>query len=140
MKNIINNKIIKNTYYKNNQIKLNYGFTINTKQTIKENVTRIILNMTPKQYFNKITKTSYHNLCTTIQPPQGAGNLLGLGLKFCIQTKKPSEEKLINGINRFKRDVRLAHFFAGTPNNPTYTTNKKSTLNQTSIHANLTST
>ena len=47
------------------------------------------------------------------KPPPALGNLLGLGLKFCIQTKKPSETKLIEGIKRFKRDIRLKHKFAG---------------------------
>ena len=56
---------------------------------------------------------AYHNLCKKEKPPPALGNLLGLGLKFCIQDKKPSEESLQIGIKRFKRDIRLKHSFAG---------------------------
>ena len=84
---------------------------------------------------------SYHNLCTTQQPPPGIGNLLGLGLKFCIQEKQPSKQKLEEGIQRFKRDIRLKHFFAGTIENPNYKKYKKiyikSNFDPKTIHRDL---
>ena len=98
MKNKITNKLIESNYYHNKKIKLNYGFMVNTNQTLQQNINRILLDMTKNQYFNKLSTMSYHNLCTTQQPPPGIGNLLGLGLKFCIQEKQPSKQKLEEGI------------------------------------------
>ena len=68
---------------------------------------------------------AYHNLCLTTKPPLGIGKLLGLGLKFCVQNKKPSQIKLLNNIQRFKRDIRLKHYFAGEPMDPDYIKYKK---------------
>ena len=60
---------------------------------------------------------TYHNLRppSTIKTPgplQNAGNLLGLGLKFCLQSPCPRPINLNTGIKRFERDVRLKHTFA----------------------------
>ena len=119
------NKIKYDNYQHEKQIQTNYGFKVDIKLTKTQNVKQILGDMTPKQYHNKLTKTAYHNLCKNQQPIQGIGQLLGLGLKFCIQTKKPSETKLLQGIERFKRDVRLKHYFADSENNPEYKKYKK---------------
>ena len=64
-------------------------------------------------YFNRLTTNSYHNLCTKLTPPDGIGLLLGLGLKFCIQSRRPNNISIDNTINRFTRDIRLKYLFAG---------------------------
>ena len=81
--------------------------------------------MTKHEYFNKPSKMAYHNLCTLEKPPPAIGKLLGLGLKFCIQNKKPSDELLQQGIQRFKRSIRLKHFFSENPTNPLHDTSSK---------------
>ena len=42
--------------------------------------------MNAKENFSKMNTSAYHDLCTTLAPPPGAGALLGLGLKFCIKS------------------------------------------------------
>ena len=64
-------------------------------------------------YFNRLKTNSYHNLCTKLTPPDGIGLLLGLGLKFCIQSRRPNSISIDNTINRFTRDIRLKYIFAG---------------------------
>ena len=68
---------------------------------------------------------TYHNLCTNpeIQPPPGIEELLGLGLKFCIQEQRPSDTELKEGLERFERDIRIKYTMAGKSENPDY--NKK---------------
>ena len=39
--------------------------------------------------------------------------------------KKPSQLKLLTNIQRFKRDIRLKHYFAGEPTDPDYIKYKK---------------
>ena len=59
---------------------------------------------------------AFHNLCTTEKPPWGLHNLLGLGLKFCLQEKRTTilSDQIIN---KFKRDAFLQFFFSGNPHN-----------------------
>ena len=63
------------------------------------------------EYFNKANKMQCHNLCKYITPPVGLGNLLGLGLKFCIQEPHPNIYSSLNTFNRFKRDIRIKYVF-----------------------------
>lgn len=56
---------------------------------------------------------SYHNLCRRLNPPAGAGKLLGLGLKFCLQSCKPDNKVLEHSLKQFERDVRIKYTFAG---------------------------
>ena len=46
--------------------------------------------------------------------PPGIKSLLGLGLNYCIQTPKPSNE-LDKTIEQFKTDVRRVSFFMHNP-------------------------
>ena len=64
-------------------------------------------------YFNRLNTNSYHNLCTKLNPPDGIGTLLGLGLKFCIQSRRPINTSIDDTIDRFTRDIRLKYAFAG---------------------------
>jgi hypothetical protein len=48
-------------------------------------------NNTNKSLFNLQPKNlAVHNLCTNTPPPQGTDKLLGLGLKYCVATPKPT--------------------------------------------------
>jgi hypothetical protein len=51
---------------------------------------------------------AFHNLCTTVQTPPGTEFLLGLGLKYCIESPRPYQ-RLEKSIRRIQRSVRL-HF------------------------------
>ena len=65
------------------------------------------------EYFNRPSNMTYHNLCTTLHPPQGIGSTLGLGLKFCIQSDR-APDFVEKSINRFSEDVRKKYLFAGS--------------------------
>ena len=58
-------------------------------------------------YFHRLTTNSYHNLCTKLNPPDGIVSLLELGLKFCMQSLRPTITAIDNTIGRSTRDVRL---------------------------------
>ena len=112
----------KSILYKHDKIiKDSYGFNININKSQWENASDIIGNMPTKQYYNRPNVMTFHNLCTdpNLQPPPTLGNLLGLGLKFCIQEKRPSENDLDEAIKRFEKDARTKYTFAGTPDNNT---------------------
>lgn len=63
-----------------------------------------------RQIKNNIKNKAFHNLCITQTPPTGFGETVGLGLKFCIRTRRP-ENKVDNGKDRFIRDLRLKSYF-----------------------------
>ena len=47
---------------------------------------KIHLGKTPVHlYLNQIYNQSFHNLCCHTSPPCNIGELLGLGLNFCVQ-------------------------------------------------------
>ena len=56
-----------------------------------KNATIQLANKRTKDYFNKINKMAYHDLTKTIKTPENIGELLGLGLKFCIQSRRPEK-------------------------------------------------
>lgn len=62
-----------------------------------------------------IKNKAYHNLCIKATPPTGFGETVGLGLKFCIRTRRP-DNKTNEGRERFTRDIRLKSVF-GTDDN-----------------------
>ena len=96
------------------RIREDYGFKVELDKNKWENAMNIFKNMPWDEYKNRPRKMAYHNLCIRTSPPPAAGQLLGLGLKFCIQSRDPSETDLELGIKRFERDVRLAYEFAGS--------------------------
>jgi hypothetical protein len=51
---------------------------------------------------------AFHNLCLNAEPPPGTELLLGLGLKYCIESPRPYQ-RLASSIRRIQRSVRL-HF------------------------------
>ena len=56
---------------------------------------------------------AYHNLYKTIAPPENLGSLLGLDLKFFIQSRRPSKNYILKRIKRMRRDIRMKYFFCG---------------------------
>jgi hypothetical protein len=49
---------------------------------------------------------AFHNLCENLTPPSGTRQLLGLGLKFCLE-KKQHGQRLQETITTVTHDVRL---------------------------------
>ncbi len=48
---------------------------------------------------------AYHNLCSSIQPPPGTKELLGLNLKYCLATAIPNPD-LKKSMKRFAYNIR----------------------------------
>jgi hypothetical protein len=61
------------------------------------------------------TNLSVHNLCTTSQPPPGTTKLLGLGLKFCIASHKPTPD-IKACMKQLAYRIRTKHFINNNPN------------------------
>jgi hypothetical protein len=57
-----------------------YGYVCNPDKTLTQNFNSLLHSPLNNLPFN----STYHNKCTTIQPPVGTRELLGLNLKFCI--------------------------------------------------------
>ena len=85
----------------------NFGFKIDRKVESLENIRNAIGNMTLQEYHSHNANMAYHSLCTTKPPPNNHALLLGLGGKFCIQTRRISYRKLKETLERFKCDVRV---------------------------------
>jgi hypothetical protein len=85
-----------------------YRFVPKPSKLIWENQNRLLGSLHLSQYFSRPSNMAFHNLCTTAQKPPGTEFLLGLGLKYCIESPIPFQrvEKLIRQI---QRSVRL-HF------------------------------
>jgi len=88
-----------------------YGFVADPKFTTRANSVNTLAKMPTKIYFNKPTNLSFHNLCTTKQPPKGLNSLLGLGHKFVLQKKMPPNQ-INHTLKEFCRDIRMKYFFA----------------------------
>jgi len=91
-----------------------YGFVANPSFPLWYNVEQALGGMSVFRYFNRAKNMTYHNLCTEKNAPLGAGTLLGLGLKFCVQNLKPNL-KHNDSFDRFRDDVRKRYHFAGAP-------------------------
>jgi hypothetical protein len=80
-----------------------YGYVCNPDKTLTQNFNSLLhssLNNLP-------LNSTYHNLCTTIQPLVGTRELLGLNLKFCIASRnfKPN---IKSSIKRLAYNIRTA--------------------------------
>ena len=72
----------------------------------------LLSHTTCEDYFNSPTNMTFHNLCSTYNPPENIQQLLGLGMKYCIQSRRPQKGTIEAGVSRFARDVRLKYRFA----------------------------
>ena len=68
------------------------------------------MSMTTQEYGQRLTNMAYHDLCEETETPQQIKQLLGLGMKFCIQRDTPRKEKFIHTIRRFEKDIRTKYF------------------------------
>ena len=108
MKNHNNNLIFIN----NKKLWENFGFIPNLDISLYQNVKRIKLLRT-KDNIEQPTNKAFHNLCDGhTQPPEGAADVLGLGLNYCIETPYPHQgQKFDEPLQKLHRSLRLlAHF------------------------------
>jgi hypothetical protein len=90
-----------------------FGYYPDPRAPLWKNTEEVLGKMTVFQYFNRPRQMSYHNLCTTTNPPKGIGVTLGLGLKFCTQSTLPPPS-LTKSFERFTDDLRKGYMFAGS--------------------------
>lgn len=95
-----------------------YGYTADPDLPLWLNIQNRFASMSPLEYFNRPSNMAFHNLCSIKSPPSGIGSTLGLGLKFCIQAKRPPKD-LKYSCDRFAKDVRTRFLFGGIPMNDT---------------------
>jgi hypothetical protein len=67
--------------------------------------------MKPFHYFSRPNNMTYHNLCMDAKIPPGIALLLGMGLKFCIESAQP-KQWINKGTCRFQHSVKLHFHFA----------------------------
>jgi hypothetical protein len=65
---------------------------------------------------NREYKTSFHNLCTTMDPPPQIKELLWLGLKFNLEKALP-KPAITTAIARLRRDIRIKFHIDADGNN-----------------------
>ena len=71
--------------------------------------------MSIMQYSTRATNMQCHNMCDPSSlMPLGVKSLLGLGLKYCVRTPRPTN-KIKNTIDRLKRNLRLMWYFKYHP-------------------------
>ena len=88
-------------------VKDSYGFIVDPSDSKWNNAKSILTNMYSQKYFNRIRNMAYHNLCKTIAPPENLSSLLGLGLKFYIQSRRPSKNFILEGTESMRRYIRI---------------------------------
>jgi hypothetical protein len=66
-----------------------YGFVANSSKPIWENIPHALKSIQASTYLNSPSNLHCYNLCTTLTPPTGYNQLLGLGLNYCIEQKNP---------------------------------------------------
>ena len=105
------------------QTKTSFGFIASPPLPIWENTKNKLAKMTTTKYFNKINKLAYNNLCSKKAPPTQLGTLLGLGLRLCLNSKRPQKESVDKTMKRMKIDVRIKCLFTGKETKTTHTQN-----------------
>ena len=80
------------------------------KQTCGQTESKF-LALTPQSYFIRPNNMAFHNLCQNATLPPGIANLLGLGLKYCLEAPLPRSQLtgLQQSLTRFERTVRIRH-------------------------------
>ena len=93
-----------------NLIKADYGIIANPNKTAHRNLLEYV-NAIPAPLFDpnfpKLANCTFHDLCTVLKPPFGTDELLGLGLKFCIQ-EKVAKNEISNGIKKLGHSLQVA--------------------------------
>ncbi len=116
--------------YNTNYLTQMFGFTSNPQHSMQRNfqhaISANILNsIIPLNTSNTTSKKlslikqqprnlTTHNLCQTKQPPPGTTNLLGLGLKFCLASPKPSP-KIKDTMRKLAYRIRTKYYLQEHP-------------------------
>jgi hypothetical protein len=91
------------------KIKTDYGFLANPFHSTWKNV-ELQLRLTPTPAHERlISNLACHNLCLNNHVRASDLKLIGLGLNYCVTSSPPKAPDF----NRFKRSVRIRHYFAG---------------------------
>ena len=92
------------------RIKADYGIIADPKKSVHRNLLEYV-NAIPAPLFDpnfpKLANCTFHDLCTVLKPPFGTDELLGLGLKFCIQ-EKVAKNEISNGIKKLGNSLQVA--------------------------------
>jgi len=91
-----------------------YGFTADPKKPIWKNIPSALKSILATTYLNSPSNLHCHNLCERLPPPAGFNILLGLGLNYCIEQRKPTPniQKTMDKINN---SVRLKAWLTENP-------------------------
>ena len=85
------------------------GFVADPSKSLKSNTRNQILAK-PKSFFtNRMLNISFHNLCDIKNNPSNATLLLGLGSKFCLQSRIPRTD-LIKTFSTISRSIQIKCF------------------------------
>ena len=103
--NIINSTIINTTKHLQSQ----FGFVANPHLFLHQNIKQVTYTFNQQLLTKQPSNLTFHDLCTHMPPPPHTRKLLGLGLKYCIQTKihKP---KIHNTVYNIVRSIRTQAF------------------------------
>ena len=102
----LNNDI---NYNINNACLREFGFIPNLNLSIHQNIINVVGDMTPHHYLIRPTKATYHNFCQNENLPSGTEGLIGLGLKFCLESPRPNQDIILSN-KQITRAIRI-HFF-----------------------------
>jgi len=94
--NIVNSTIINTT----KQLQSQFSFIINPHLPLHQNVKQIFYTFNQQLLTKQPSNLTFHVLCTHMPPPPHTHKLLGLGLKYWIQTKihKPKIHNTVSNI------------------------------------------
>lgn len=96
-----------------------YGFCPDPDAPLWKNKQDYFDQLSLEEFEALPTNMAMHNYCEKIQPPVGSRRLLGLGLKFCIRNKRPTNN-VNSSLNRFENDVRRIKTFLHHPDDNNY--------------------
>ena len=88
----------------------NFGFTPNVKITAWQNIKMVISKMTLTEYHSHNANMKCHDSCIHTPPPSNMAKLLGLGNKFCMQSKSVNEKQFYLMLERFRYDARVKNY------------------------------
>jgi hypothetical protein len=94
-----------------------FGFVADPDKILRHNLS-LLISSTPLELLSaRPSNMTWHNLCTTHKPPVKLRFLLGLGLNYCVQPMHTSTTTdLKDSCSRFRRDIHLWMYFAGSAN------------------------
>lgn len=100
-------------YHVRTTARCTFGFVPDTTKDLWQNKILVLGSTRTSEYFSRLKTIAFHNLCEEgLELPSGIRNLLGLGLKFCIESPKPSSQipLLHRSLDRFTRSLRIQYY------------------------------